>query len=109
MSDLVISFFDLILMMVKQPEAKRTIAWKLRYFDKQVASIDPMSELHEDAMLMEQELALCQRRRRSRRRWYNLSNIDEVFGCYYIHQSPATLGMAWNLFHSGKYRTEVYS
>ena len=107
MSDLVISFFDLIQMMVKQPDAKRTIAWKLRFFEKQMYSIDPMSELYADARLMAEELVLCQRRRRSRRRWYNLSNLDEVLGSYYIHKSPVTLNMAWDLFYTGRYRVEA--
>ena len=107
MSDLVISFFDLIQMMVKRPEAKRSIAWKLRFFEKQAFSIDPKSELSADARLMVEELTLCKHRRRSRRRWYNLSNIDEVLGSYYIHSSPVTLGMAWNLFRTGYYRVEA--
>jgi len=108
MSDLVISFFDLIQEMVKRPAARRTINWKLKFFEKQMLSIDPMSELHADAALMSEELALCQRRRRSRRAWYNLSSLDEVLGCYYIHRSQASLNEAWNLFHSGRYRTEAY-
>mgnify|MGYP007056168972 CR=1 FL=1 len=106
MSDLVILFFDLIQLMVKHPEESRAINWKFLFFEKQIQSLDPMSELYTDAMQMSAELALCRRRRRSRRRWYNLSNLDDVVGSYHIHESPTTLHSAWDLFYTGRYKTE---
>ena len=106
-SDLVIWFFGIILMMVKQPESTHLINWQIRFFDRFAASIDPQSGLYLDAMRMAEELEYVKRRRRSRREKYNVSNIDEVYSQYYIGKSPQTLGLAWDLYHSGAYRTEV--
>jgi len=104
MEDIVIWFFGIILIMVKQPEAKRLIDWQTRFFNKQVSEIDPRSDLYGDAMRMVEELAFCQHRRRSRRNRYNIANIDEVYGQYYIHKSPVTLGNAWKVFYSEQYK-----
>ncbi len=104
MEDIVIWFFGIILIMVKQPGAKRLIDWQTRFFNKQVSEIDPRSDLYCDAMRMVEELAFCQHRRRSRRNRYNIANIDEVYGQYYIHKSPVTLGNAWKVFYSEQYK-----
>ena len=109
MNDLVIWFFGLLVTMVKQPESKRFIDWQLRFFNKQVSEMDPGSDLYQDAMRMVEELTLCKHHRRSRRYRYNMSNIDEVYGQYYIHKSPVTLWNAWNMFHSGQYKAGDYA
>ena len=108
MNDLVIWFYGIILMMIKQPEAKRLLNWQLRFFERLVNSIDPTNEVYPYAMKMQEELTFCKRRRRSRRRLYNISNMDEVYGQYYIHPSQVTLDRAWNMFLSGAYRLEGY-
>ena len=105
-SEIVISFFALLQLMVKSPEAKRLINWHIRFFDKAVASIEPGTPLYNAASRMTEELALCQRRRRRKSR-YNMSNIDQVYGHYWVCKSPATLGAAWNLFETGRYRVEA--
>ena len=108
MSDLVIQFYDLIMMMVKYPDYKRQINWRFRFFNKRVSEIlagkDPL--LCTDAVQMTQELALCRRRRGLRRWYYNLSNIDEVYAAYHISRSPLALNRAWDLFHTGRYKAE---
>ncbi len=106
-NEIVISFFAVLQLMIKSPEAKRLINWHLRFFDRDVSSMQPGSPLYNAASRMNEELALCQRRRRMRFRMYNMSGIDEVYNHYWIHRSPATLGAAWNLFETGRYRTEV--
>ena len=108
MSDLVIWFYGIILMMIKQPESKRQLNWQLRFFERLVSAIDPQSEVYPYAMRMIEELAICKRRRRSRRNYYNVSNLDEVYNQYYIHPSELTLNRAWNMFISGPYRLEGY-
>ena len=106
-SEIVISFFAVLQLMIKSPNAKRLIDWHVRFFDKDVASLEPGSPLYNAASRMNEELALCQRRRRSRVRRYNMSDIDQVYNHYWIHKSPVTLGAAWNLFETGRYRTEA--
>lgn len=106
-SEIVISFFALIQLMVKYPDSKRIIDWHLRFFDKDVASIRPGCPLFDAASRMNEELALCRQRRRSRAATYNISSIDEVYNHYWLNKSPRTLGEAWNLFETGRYRTEV--
>lgn len=106
-NEIVISFFAILSMMLKTPQAKRVIDWNMRFFDKDVSNIDPGSPIYNAALRMSEELTLCQHRRRSRFHMYNASNIDEVYNHYWIHKSPTTLGEAWNLFETGKYRTEV--
>lgn len=108
MNDLVIQFYELIRMMVKYPDSKRLINWRLRFFDKRVSEIlvwnDPM--LYKDVSQMVQELALCKQRRRSRRWYYDLSSIDEISVAYDISHSPSALSRAWDLFHSGHYKIQ---
>ena len=106
-NEIVISFFAILQLMLKSPQAKRMIDWHLRFFNRDVSSMDPRCPLYNAALRMNEELTLCQHRRRSRFRMYNVSNIDEVYNHYWIHKSPATLGAAWNLFETGRYRTEV--
>lgn len=108
MNDLVIWFYGIIILMVKHPESKRLLNWQIRFFERLVNAIDPQSELYPHAMRMLEELEFCKRRRRSRRMRYNISNLDEVYGQYYIHKSPVTLGRAWDMFLSGTYRLEGY-
>ena len=108
MNDLVIWFYGIILMMIKQPEAKRLLNWQLRFFERLVTSIDTSNEIYPYAMRMLEELTICQRKRRSRRKLYNVSNMDEVYGQYYINQSPATLQRAWDLYNSGAYKVRGY-
>ena len=106
-SEIVISFFSVLQLMIKSPNARRLIDWHVRFFDKDVAGIDPSSPLYIAASRMNEELALCKRRRRSRVRRYNMSDIDRVYNHYWINKSPATLCDAWDLFETGRYRTEV--
>lgn len=108
MSDLVIWFYGIILMMIKQPESKRLLNWQLRFFERLVNAIDPNSEVYPYARSMLEELTLCKRRRRSRQRLYNVANMDEIYGQYYIHPSQTTLDRAWQMFMSGAYRTGGY-
>lgn len=105
-SEIVISFFTVLQLMIKSPSSKRLIDWHIRFFDKDVAGLEPGSPLYNAASQMNEELALCQRRRRTRFKRYNMASIDEVYNHYWIHKSPATLGAAWNLFETGRYRTE---
>ena len=106
-SEIVISFFSIIQEMVKHPDAKRLIGWRTRYFNKDVEKLDPRSQLYNAALLMTEELALCGKRRRSRRRMYNMACIDEVCYHYWLHKSRSTLMTAWSLFESGRYRVEA--
>ena len=105
MSDLVIWFYGIILLIVKQHGSQRFLDWQIRFFERRVSEIDPTSDLYQDAVRMAKEIALC-RHRRSPRKSYNISYIDEVYAQYYIHKSPVTLDRAWDLFFSGAYRLE---
>ena len=104
MNDIVIRFYDVLRMMVENPGAKRQIAWKLRFFEKEVDSIEEGSllRIYADAML--HELTLCNRRKRSRRHMYNAALIDSVWGSYMISRSPKSLENAWSNFCTSAYK-----
>ena len=106
MKDIVIWFYSLILLMVKHPSSTRTIEWEYKFFNRAISDISPADSIYEDVARMSEELALCKRRRRSRGGMYNVANIDEVYGAYYINKSPTTLQRAWELFKSGRYRVD---
>ena len=104
-NEIVISFFENLQLMLKYPRSRRLIEWRMRFFDKAAAALSG-SPIEAVVNHMNAELALCNRRRRSRFRMYNVSDIDEVAAQYYIHKSPVTLGRAWDLFMSGRYRIQ---
>ena len=106
-NEIVISFFAILQIMVKHPNSQRIIGWHLRIFDNDVARIKPGDKAFDVAHRMSEELALCMRRKRSRRSMYSISLIDEVYNHYWVHKSPKTLGDAWRLFETGRYKTEV--
>ena len=105
-SEIVISFFSILQLMVKSPDARRMINWRIKFFNKEAASIDRHSPVYNASLRMVEELALCQRRKRSRRYMFNMASIDQVNDQYLISRSPFTLGAAWSLFDTGRYRTE---
>lgn len=107
MPDLVIKFFYIIVLLVKFPTAKRVTAWHIRYFTKAVKSLTD-DGLRAQGETMLAEIAICQKRRRSRVHMYNMSDLDSVCTQYYINPSQAALDRAWYLFNTENYRTEKF-
>lgn len=107
-SEIVISFFEILQLMIKSPQSKRLINWHIRFFNNTVKTIAPGTPLYDAASRMVEELSLCQRRKRSRVWRYNASSIEEVYNHYWGNQSPVTLGAAWSLFETDRYRTVAY-
>lgn len=103
-SEIVISFFEILQLMLKSPGSRRMIDWRMKFFERDVFSVDQNSPLWRPALRMVEELELCRRRKRSRFRMYNVSDIDAVSTQYYICKSPVTLGNAWSLFETENYR-----
>lgn len=104
MSDIVIRFFEIIGIMVECPESKRDLQWRIRFFEKEVDSIPETDPLFNAAQIMKQEIAICQRRRRSRRYYYNAAMIDWLWGSYMTSRSPMVLTQAWNAFCAESYK-----
>ena len=103
-NEIVISFYKALMTMIKEPQEKRRINWQLRFFDKRISS-PPHGNGQQIIQLMREELALCKQRRRSRRWFYNASEIDDVLSSYYIsNRSETQLARAWDLFYSERYK-----
>lgn len=105
-SEIVIAFFEILLLMVKHPEARRMIDWHMRFFDRDVNKLDRNSDLFRMASRMNEELTLCRRCRRSRFAMYNASDMDAAYCQYYINRSPTNLANAWRLFETGRYKIQ---
>lgn len=103
-SEIVISFFNIILLMVKHPESKRTIDWNMRFFSKEADAAKNNPQLFWAVSRMIEELDLCRRRKRSRFWLYNASDIDSVCAQYHINKSQTTLWNAWELFRTERYK-----
>ena len=106
MNELVIWFYELLVMMIKHPESKRTLNWQIIFFERTVRGLDRHSAIYPFAVQMVEEIALCKRRRQTRSMFYNVSNMDEVCTQYRIHASPVALDRAWDMFYRNGYRLE---
>ena len=104
MSDLVIRFYEIIRLLVEHPEAKREIDWRIRFFEREVDSIEEVNPIYNAAQLMMQEIEICKRRRRSRRQHYNAAILDRLCGSYMMSRSQRALIEAWNNFAAETYK-----
>ena len=105
MSDLIIRFYEILRLLVEHPDAKRDIDWRIRFFEKEVDSIEKMNPMYNEAQIMKQEIAICKRRRRSRKHYYNAAVIDWVWGSYMVSHSPVALREAWSNFYTEGYKS----
>lgn len=99
--EIVILFFSVMLSLIKNT-SERQNKWRSIVFKNSVAKLIKSGSMV--AARMSEELLFCEKRRRSRRYYYNVSAMDQVLNEYYISGfSENTLSNAWSLFNSGRY------